>query len=182
MRLALLCALALSFFIVSATEVFAVGGDHQPGKITQEYNKEWPAALPDLINSMDRVGGHWVNQGDFFYYRGNAGELNKFLAGYGKLTNTPLSVVIHTGTKALTGPLGGEQKTPYDWQVEVMRRGWGAPLDPRLSEKEPGYVVTIHLWLSDSLPLERLEIPKHVEVRSAGDIERFITTHRDRIR
>ena len=131
MRRVILFALALSLFSVTASEVLAVGGDHPAGKIAQDYNKEWPTGLPDLINSGDRVWGHWVNQGDFFYYRGDAGAFNKFLASYGKLPNTPLAVVLHAGAKPLTGPLGGEQKTPYDWQVEVMRRGWGAPLDPR---------------------------------------------------
>ena len=96
-----------------------------------------------------------------------------------KLQDTPLAVVIHTGTRPLTGPLGGERKSPYDWKLEVMRRGWGAPIDPRRPEKEPGYVATVHVWLGDAITLDRLDIPKHVEVRSAGDIERFIERHRN---
>jgi hypothetical protein len=64
----------------------------------------------------------------------------------------------------------------------VMRRGWGAPLDPRRPEGEPGYVVTVHVWLSDTITLERIDIPKHVDLRSAGDIERFIERYRDHVR
>jgi hypothetical protein len=175
-----LIALTLSLCLITASEALAVGGDHPAGKkIARDYNHEWPKGLPDLINSGDRVWGHWINQGEFFYYRGDAAALNKFLASFGKLPNTPLAVVLHAGAKPLTGPLGGEQTTPYDWQLEVARRGWGAPLDPRQPEKEPGYVVTVHVWLGDPITLSRLDIPKHVEVRSAGDIERFINTHRE---
>ena len=179
MRLAILFALIFSLFSVTASEVLALGGNHAAGKIAQEYNKEWPTGLPDLINTGDRVSGHWVNQSDSFYYTGDAASLNKLLASYGKLPNTPLTVVLHAGAKPLTGPLGGEQQTLYDRQLDVTRRGWGVPRDPRLPENEPGYVVTVHVWLGEAITLDRLDIPKHIDVRSAGDIERFINTHRE---
>jgi hypothetical protein len=114
---------------------------------------------------------------DFFYYRGDAATLNKFLVAYGQLPDSPLTVVIHTGTIPVTGPLGGEQTTRFDWQLEIMRRGWGAPVDPRRPANDPGYVVTVHVWLSDAITLDRLTVPKHVEVRSAGDIGEFINRH-----
>ena len=179
MRRIILFALILSLFSVTASEVLALGGNHAAGKIAQEYNKEWPTGLPDLINTGDRVSGHWVNQSDSFYYTGDAASLNKLLASYGKLPNTPLTVVLHAGAKPLTGPLGGEQQTLYDRQLDVTRRGWGVPRDPRLPENEPGYVVTVHVWLGEAITLDRLDIPKHIDVRSAGDIERFINTHRE---
>lgn len=167
--------------LILAAEVLALGGDHPAGqKIPAEYNKEWPKGLVDLANTGDRVWGHWVNQGDFFYYKGDPAALNKFLAAYGQLSDTPLAVVLHAGSKPTTGPLGGERDKPYDWQLEVMRRGWGAPLDPRQPAATPGYVVTVHVWLTDALPLDKIEVPKHVEVRSAGDIEGFIQRHRSR--
>ncbi len=135
MRRAILFTVALAAFGGTAPEVLALGSDHPAGKIAPDYKKDWPAGLTDLINSVDRVGGHWVNQGDFFFYRTDAAALNKFLASYGKLPNSPLAVVLHAGSKPMIGPLAGEQKTPFDWQIEVMRRGWGAPIDPRLLEK-----------------------------------------------
>jgi hypothetical protein len=70
--------LALSLFLLAVQEVSAIGGDHGPGRIPEDYNKEWPKGLPDVINTGERVWGHWVNQGDFFYYRGDAGGLKKF--------------------------------------------------------------------------------------------------------
>ena len=79
----------------------------------------------------------------------------------------------------LTGPLAGERKTGYDWQLEIMRRGWGKPLDPRRTKEDPGYVVTVHVWLGDAISLDRLEVPKHIDLRSAGVIERFVERHRE---
>jgi hypothetical protein len=54
------------------------------------------------------------------------------------------------------------------------------PLDPRLPKEKPGYVLTVHIGLGDAITLDRLDIPKHVDVRSAGDFERFINAHRKR--
>ena len=174
--------LALCQLSLFAGEALAVGGNHPSGKIAPNYNSDWPKGLPDLINSADRCGGHWVNQGDFFFYRGDAAALKLFLETFGKLPNSPLVVVLHAGSKPMTGPLGGEQKTPYDWQLEIVRRGWGVPIDPRLPADEPGYIVTIHIWLSDALALENLAIPKHIEVKSAGDIQRFVERHSSQTR
>ena len=179
MRRILLLAFAVMLCGVTATEVLALGGLHPAGKIARDYKKDWPGGLPDLINSVDRVCGYWVNVNDFFYYRGDVASLNTFLAAYGKLPDIALTVVIHTGSKPVTDALGGEQKSPYDWNVEIYRRGWGTPNDPRQTEKEPGYIVSVHVWLSDAITLKNLEIPKHIDdVRSAGEIEQFIGKHR----
>lgn len=174
--------LPLGLALVTAAGVLALGGDHPPGKLVGKQNAQWPAGLLDLINSTERVGGHWVNQGDFFYYDGDAATLNKFLEAYGKLPDTPVTVVLHAGGKPMTGPLGGERKTPYTWMLESVRRGWGAPRDPRLPEKEPGYVVTVHIWLTDAITLDRLVVPKHVDVTSTDDIQRFIEAHKQQKR
>ena len=93
-----------------------------------------------------------------------------------------MAVILHVGSKPMTGSLGGEQKTPYQWQLEIIRRGWGVALDPRLPPNEPGYVASIHIWLNDEITLENLEIPKHLAVRSANDIERFIQKHSSQVR
>jgi len=80
----------------------------------------------------------------------------------------------------MTGPLGGKVDQPYVWQLEVMRRGWGAPIDPRRPAATPGYVATVHVWVGEAMPLDKLAVPKHIDVRSAGDIERFIERQRER--
>jgi hypothetical protein len=179
MRFLLILGFLVSLLTVPSTSVFGLGGNHEKGKIDAKSHPEWQAGLVDLINSMDRVGGYWVNQSDFFFYSGDAKSLNKFIVQYSKVPATPLKIVLHTGTKALTGRLGEKHETPFNWELSIVRRGWGEPRDPRLPEKESGYVVTIHVWLSDTITLKELEIPKHVDVSSGNEIEKFIEAHRE---
>lgn len=164
--------------LFSASSVLALGGDHPQGKIT-ELRPEWPKGLMELVNSDGRVQGSWVNQNDFFFFKGDAAAFGKFVERYAKVLDTPLKVVIHAGSIPLTGPLGKPAETSFDWQLRVIRRGWGAPLDPRRPNSDPGYVVTLHLWVSDNITLDQLEIPKQVDVISAGDIEKFIDSHKN---
>lgn len=124
------------------------------------------------------MGGHWVNQNDSFFYRGDMRALNEFIDHYGMVTETPLAVVIHAGGTPRTGKLSDKVKTvPYNWCLTVNRRGWGEPKDPRRSDKSPGYVVTVHLWLGDGITLDGLKIADHTEVRSANEIEQFVAAH-----
>ncbi len=174
-----LFALVLMLCNVAASEAPAMGSDHPAGKIAAGYNKAWPEGTIDLVNSLDRVGGYWVNQGDFFFYRGDAAALNAFLKGYGNLPETPLAVVLHAGSTPRTGPLGKEPTARYDWQLNVVRRGWGEAIDPRRPSAAPGYVATVHVWLGDAITLDRLDIPKHVEARSADEVGRFVDRHRE---
>ncbi|WP_145374433.1 hypothetical protein [Symmachiella dynata] len=158
---------------------FALGGNYPEGPLAEQHT-DWPPGLFELAKSEGRVNGYWVNSNDFFFYRGDAESLEKFLAVYGKVGDTPLMVVLHAGAVPLTGSLGKPKTIPFDWQLSVTRRGWGAPLDPRRPKDDPGYVATIHIWLSDKLPLDRLKIPKHIDVSSAGDIQKFIERHKSR--
>jgi len=142
---------------------------------------DWIMTLspPREFDFLQEVSKTEEKQAVPFISPADVASLNTFLAAYGKLPDIALTVVIHTGSKPVTDALGGEQKMPYDWSVEIYRRGWGTPNDPRQTEKEPGYVVSVHVWLSDAITLKNLEIPKHIDdVRSAGEIEQFIGKHR----
>jgi hypothetical protein len=167
--------LAAAILLASAVTALALGGDYAKGAKVDKQ-PEWPDGTVDLANDPSREFGHWVNANDFFYYRGDAATLNAFLARYAKLTDTPLAVELHLGPDQRTGPLAGPRTMPYDWKMDVMRRGWGVPLDPNrpAGDNKPGYVVTVHVWLGDKITLKNLQVPDNVEVRSAGDIERFI--------
>lgn len=161
------------------TKASAMGMNYPAGTLYNIGSSEWPARLHDLVNTGDRVGGYWVNQWDSFFYRGDVAALNEFLNRYGLIPDTPLAVIIHAGERPLTGKLGDKEPSiPYDWSLYIVRRGWGAPRDPRLPKERPGYVVTVNVWLSDEITLDRLLVPAHVEVKSAGDVEKFIERHR----
>ncbi|CAN5833998.1 hypothetical protein BH23PLA1_BH23PLA1_13650 [soil metagenome] len=176
---ATLILVVMSLPIGPATKALAMGGNHPSGVITQQ-NPEWPDGLIDLIHFDGRVQGQWINQSDFFFFRGQEAGLKSFLEQYARLPDTPLAVVLHAGTVPLTSPLGEETKIRFDWELRVVRRGWGIPIDPRRPEGDPGYVVSVHVWLSDAITLKGLNVPGHVDLRSAGELERFIEHHRSR--
>lgn len=167
----------LLLVLILPTTAFALAMDHGPGSIPS--NPQWPASTLELANSRDRVAGHWVNQSDSFYYQGDVAALNEFLKRYGQVDDTPLSVVLHAGQTPLTGKLGEPANVPFNWMLQVTRRGWGEPKDPRRSDKTPGYVVTVHAWLGNGITLDELTVPPHIDVKSAKDIERFIERHRN---
>ena len=171
--------LALWALAVCTSAALGLGGDHPTGKLVAQHD-DWPAGLVDLVNEAGRVRGHWVNQNDFFYYQGDAAALNKFLARYAKLSDTPLTVVLHLAEDQRTGPLGKAATDAFDWKLEVIRRGWGAPLEPLRPKDKPGYVVTVHVWLGSTITLKKLEVPRDVKIQSAGDLEAFIKDHAKR--
>ena len=189
MRRATLVGLVVMLALGQSTRLLAMGGDYPDGEISTVHS-DWPKGLTELINDPARVAGHWVNSNDFFYYQDDASAFNVFAEQYSLLPDTDPVVIIHLGTPRI-GPLGGHASfgsvlpfgdpatEAYNWRLVIIRRGWGAPKDPRRPEDDPGYVVTLHVWIGSDIPLERLDIPKHVEVRSAGEIEQFIEHHRD---
>lgn len=166
-------AFAAGVVLLSTAVAAAMGGNHPPGAIS-EIRTDWPYGLVETIKFDARVQGVWVNANDYFYYAGDAKALNRFIAHYAKVDDTPLKVVLHAGEAPKIGPIGEEPRTRFDWKLNVIRRGWGEPVDPRRPDNIPGYVVTLHVWLSDHITLDQLQIPKHVDVVSAGDIEEFI--------
>lgn len=164
---------------ITAPDACADGADYPAGRPTQQERPDWPEEWVSLANDETRVQGHWVASNDFFYYRGDLADFNDFVSRYGMLPEIDPTLILHVGKTPITGPLGSKEKTiPFNWKMEVYRRGWGAPIDPRRASDAPGYVVTLHVWLSEDISLEDLDIPEHVDVRSGGELEEFINQHR----
>ena len=171
--------LTLVALLIPASTALALAGSHPPGKLSAPHG-DWPKGLLELVNSEGRVHGMWVNASDFFYYRGDAAAFNRFVARYGTVGDTPLKVIIRGGGIPRTGDLEKEAETRFDWELQAVARGWGAPIDPRRPKDKQGYVVTVHLWTGDKIRLDQLDLPAHVEVESAGEIEEFIRKHRQK--
>jgi len=146
--------------------VFAWGGNHPPEPVHQQ--DEWPAGLAELLNREERVHGYWVNANDFFFFAGDTDAFNEFLEQYAALKNTPLRLALHPGV-GMTGSLSGEKNIPFEWRVSVEK--WHS--DP---SKAPT-LVTMGLWLGGLVKLDKIKVPLNVEVKSGGEIERFVAEH-----
>ena len=156
-------------FVIFAyrTPVFAMGGDHPPGPVHAQDG--WPAGLVELLNREERVNGIWVNANDFFYFASDTEVFNECLQHYAALKNTPHRLVLHPGV-GLTGSLGDERDIPFEWEVRVMR--WHE--DP----SEVPTLVTMELWLGGLVQLDKINVPLNVEVKSGGEIAKFIVEHK----
>lgn len=141
---------------------------------------DWPEGLWGLLNREDRVHGFFVNANDFCFFSGDTSAFNEFLAQYAKLEGTPLTLVLHPG-RGLAGSPWDEKKTiPFEWQVNILRRGWDPRAPEATSPEDSEYVVTVELWLGGQVELKKVEVPLNVEVKSSGEIEQFIAAHETR--
>jgi hypothetical protein len=170
--------ICLVFVLFPFSQVWALGMDHiigDNGKYV-DYSPDWPSEFVDLVNSGGCVGGFWVNQNDWFFFRGDAKTFNEFLKAYGSLKNTPLQVIIHAGPEQPDRPWDGQPLSPYDWQLEILKRGWGVPKIPNKPEEQ--YVVTVNLWIDKQIKLSDVIVPNSIQLKSAEgsnkEIERFI--------
>ena len=145
---------------------FAMGGDIPPGQVNVQ--PDWPRELVELLTRQDSVNGIWVNANDFYYYAGDTDTFNEVLKKYAELRNTPLRLILHPG-KGMTGSLGDEPDIPFEWQIGVMK--WHD--DP----SEVPLLVTLELWLGGQVQLENVKAPLNIQVKSGGEVEKFIKIH-----
>jgi len=143
----------------------SMGGIYTPGDSIGGASG-WPKGLPKLIESSAMVDGHWVNFSDEFFFAGDTAELNRFLARFGRLGLDHV-VVIHAGTARTTALWGDRVAERYDWKLLV-------------NSTNAGGTAEVHVWIDANVLLEELEIPEKFDVRSGGEIDRFIGKHRAR--
>jgi hypothetical protein len=163
----------------STPSLFAMGSDYRidtNGNIV-EQQPDWPAGLLGLVNSGPVFHGHWVNANSEFFFLGNTASLTRFIQRYATLKNTPLVLVVHAGSARRSALWGDKPSERYDWKVSLLKRGWGAP--KKTENPKEKWVVTVDIWIDNNVKLTKLAIPKSVKVRSAGEIEVFISKNND---
>jgi len=175
MRRLLSTVFAVAVVLTLAAFVLGLGMNY-PNDRPIPVQPEWPAGVGDLANAKGRASGYMVNANDWVFFAGDAKAFNAFLEQYAKVKDIPLVLVLHPG-RGLTGGLGEDPKTPYDWQLEIIRRGWGAEMPEAYKNSPSKYLVTVHLYLGGNIRLAELEVPLEIEVQSGGEIEQFIAHH-----
>ena len=166
-------SIALVGALMLAQPVLAMGGDYRldaNGNIVSGQ-PDWPVGLAELINCGPVFSGHWVNADSEFFFLGDSASLTRFLKRYAALKDTPVMVVIHAGSERHSELWGDKPKEKYDWKLLLRKRDRGATATPG----KPGrWLVTVDVWIDRNIRLSALERPKNVEVRSGGEIERFV--------
>jgi hypothetical protein len=145
---------------------------------------DWPAGLKELVSRQGRVYGRHLDAPTFgrgyeqvsIYFAGDSKLFNEFVQEYSRLKGTPLTLILHAGRGAVS-PLAIEKRRIFfDWQVNISRY-----LPPKASDStekpEPGYTVSVEMWLGGNLELYKVNVPLNVEVKSDGEIEKFVAGH-----
>jgi hypothetical protein len=166
---------ALLLVMAAAAAVFGLGMNY-PNDRPITAQPEWPAGVGDLANFKGRVNAYMVNSNDWAFFTGDAKALREFLDRYAEVKDIPHVLVLHPG-RGLTGGLGDEPKTPFDWSLDIIRRGWGGEMPEAFKNSPSKYVVTVHVWLGGNIGLKGLDIPLSVEAQSSNELENFVVHH-----
>ncbi len=169
--------IACLLLCASTPDLFAWGNDYQIDTNGNIVEQQPVGGLLELVNSGPVFHGHWVNGNSEFFFLGNTASLTRFVKRYATLKNTPLVLVVHAGSARSSALWGEKPSERYDWKVSLLKRGRGAPEKPETPEEE--WVVTVDVWIDNNVRLQDLVVPKKVKVRSAGEIETFISKHND---
>ncbi|MEO6434454.1 MAG: hypothetical protein ABIP55_01670 [Tepidisphaeraceae bacterium] len=151
-------------FACSATPALALGGKHPTTQPIGMLKTDWPAALPEAINSPGRVAGHWVNANDEFFYRGDTRALGEFLRKLAE-TKLPLTLVLHTTPPRRSLLWGEEPRLAYDWTLLIGTAGWVSPAW-KLYFDDPStrYALRADLWVDGGLAEDAIDLPAGVRL------------------
>lgn len=148
---------------------------------------EWPEGLADLINSGGRVHGLMVNANDFFYFKGDTLDFNKFVAGYARLKGSSLRLKVHDGPGKASG-LMRDETIECNWKLSILRRGWAREA-PEAPGSDSQHVLVLELWADGDVDVSKVSVPLNLEVRPGdsamelgGEAQKLITAHDERRR
>jgi len=129
----------------------------------------WPAGVAELAGSRDRVKGHWSTFGHgSLYYAGDAKAFKVFLDRYARVKDFPARLVLHPATGQKGRRYVTQPSTHYDRALIIET---GMAIEREKAKGEPAVPrATLHLYLSDSIGVEDLQVPLNVEVHSGGEI------------
>jgi len=118
------------------------------------------------------------------FFRGDHEAFNEMLEQYGKMgdslkryidsKDTPLTLIVHPGrgnTASAGGGIARRRNIPFDWEITVRKLGTLLPAT------EQRYRVTVDVWVGAEVELDKVKVPQNVDVKSGGEIERFIAEH-----
>ena len=169
-------ALVTCALIIATRSTFALGSDYSDYRNEGPWKTNWPKGLDKLINTTNRVHGYWVNQEEIFFFSGSASELTTFLQGYSRLEGiVSRRLILHDGVGEAKS-LGNKTVGPCDWKLYLCPKGWhNLGMLPRQHTNsvemlrkiasEPGYIAEVHFWTGSRIALDRVEVPKNVEVK-----------------
>lgn len=155
---------------------------HSPDEVVHA-RPNWPKGLIEAVNAEGRVlwsttSGFGHNT-DEFLYRGGAPAFNRFLKDYAKIQNAKLLLIVRAGAPHQSPEKARRLRGPYDWRFSVSERWIARKADaPVQDQPKPRFFAKV--WPTDRLRLRDIVVPLNVELKSGGEIEKFVKAHKDR--
>ncbi len=155
--------------------VLGLGSDHLTNELS---NPSWPKGMAELVNITNRVHGFWENSEDVFFFSGSATNFTIFLEAYSKIQGAERhQLILHEGVGEARSPWA-KTGQPCDWELYGCPKGWlnlgklavegtNSIEAMRKAAKDTNYVLEVHFWTGGNIALDRLAIPKNVEVMKA---------------
>jgi hypothetical protein len=127
---------------------------------TPVSNQAWPPGMTNLVNITNRVHGFFVNDSDVFSFSGSATNFEAFLADYAKIEGTVHQhrLILHEGMAAASSPWDKDKsRVPCDWELHGLMNGWRNGVITN-------YTLEVHFWTGGKIALDKVSIPKNIEV------------------
>ena len=159
-------AVIASATLLLAGNVFGLGADYPNNRPVNEPS--WPDGMKTIVNVTNRIGGLFVNEEDVFFFSGQVSDFNAYLAGYSEINAVEKHrLILHTGAGEAFS-LGGGNRRPCDWKLDGCPASWRDLHEGKVkTPPDTNYVLEVHFWTGGKIAMDRLVIPKNVEV--AGD-------------
>jgi hypothetical protein len=158
-----LAAITASLLLTLSPKAHALGGDYGPGEAIS-HPATWPASLVDLAKLPSRVAGYFVNQDDYFAFKGDTAGFQACLATCIALGEFgPTTLHIHKGKGSFQPLDSKKQPVPCDWRLEVINQEWRravAKTDP----KGQKYSLELHVWMEGGVDVAALKFPPTLKV------------------
>jgi hypothetical protein len=158
-----LAVLTASLLLTLSPKAHALAGDYPPGPAVW-YPTTWPASLVDIAKHPSRIAGYYINQDDYFAFKGDTAGFQACLASCVALADFgPTTLHIHKG-KGSFQPLDAKKPAvACDWRVEVINQEWRRA-GAKEETKGPKYTLELHVWLEGGVDVASLKLPAKLKV------------------
>lgn len=155
--------------LTSAISAFGLEGEHMSGFPLGQHS-QWHDGMADMLNCANRVYGFFDNFLDFFFFQGDAGDFNDFIARYAKLEGVSHKLTLVPGRGETTG-IFNSGRVAYDWLITMSFY---------LHDGKRHGDASVALWVGGQVELAKVDVPTNVVVKAGGggeDITKFVAAH-----
>ena len=154
-----LTAITAFLLLGLSPQVFGLAADWRTGQSVS--TDAWPPRLINLVNLPSRFAGYFINQDDYFAFKGDTAGFRACLETCIALGEfAPTTLHIHKGN-GFFQPLDKDKKPlPCDWQLDVINQHWRAA---HPNPTGPEYSLELHVWLDGAVDVAAIKLPPTVK-------------------